>query len=267
MSASTFAAIAIGVGPWSSPLACPDVSLTTHAWPGLRLVELVAEGRRNAVWRGGLDGRAVAVRRSRRSPSSLRWELDLLRFLAERGVRVPAVVPTEAGEWSAGGVVVQEWLDGRPPSSDADRLAVAATLRRLHELTAGYGPQRPGCCTVVELRRRRRSVDADVDALPRTVRGPVLRELDAAAAVPLAVVHGDPGPSNIRIDADGTVGLLDWDESRIDATWLDLAGVGVRVLEPSEHARALRLADAWETVNGWSIERGYAEQRFARLGP
>ena len=30
---------------------------------------------------------------------------------------------------------------------------------------------------------------------------------------PQAVVHGDPGPANIRISADGA-GLLDWDEAR-----------------------------------------------------
>ena len=32
--------------------------------------------------------------------------------------------------------------------------------------------------------------------------------------VAISVVHGDPGRSNIRISNDGTVGLLDFDESR-----------------------------------------------------
>ena len=37
-----------------------------------------------------------------------------------------------------------------------------------------------------------------------------------------AVVHGDPCAANVRVSADG-IGLLDWDEARVDHPDLDLA--------------------------------------------
>lgn len=51
-----------------------------------------------------------------------------------------------------------------------------------------------------------------------------------------------PGPSNIRIGADGRVGLLDWDEARVDLTWHDLSNLGVQVLDDREHFRSQDLA-------------------------
>ena len=49
----------------------------------------------------------------------------------------------------------------------------------------------------------------------------------------MAVVHGDPGPANIRLSADGP-GLPDWDESRVDYTDLDFAELPGDQLSASE---------------------------------
>ncbi len=64
---------------------------------------------------------------------------------------------------------------------------------------------------------------------------------------------------------DGRVGLLDWDESRVDAVHRDVANLGVRVLDDGEHQRALRCADAWEAANAWTAEPAYARRRLAQL--
>ena len=233
-------------------------------WPGLTVAEPLSGGSRNLVWLGDLDGRPVAVRRGRRSPESLAWELDLLGFLAEAGFRVPSIVPSADGSPSVDGVVVQEWLDGRPPSSDADWRSVADELRRLHRLTARHA-QRPGCVTVRQLAEERRSVDADLDAMPSQAADRLLVIFAEFADVPLAVVHGDPGPENIRIGPDGSVGLLDWDESRVDLTWHDLSNLGIQVLTDEEHRRARRLSNAWEAANGWLREPDYARRRLQLL--
>lgn len=108
-------------------------------------------------------------------------------------------------------------------------------------------------------------MDADLDAMPVEARALVEAVFAYFADVPTAVVHGDPGASNIRMTPTGQVGLLDWDESRVDVTWHDLSNLGVSVLGPRQHQRALTLSDAWEAANAWTTEPGYATTRFARL--
>jgi Ser/Thr protein kinase RdoA (MazF antagonist) len=233
-------------------------------WPGIELREQLREGNRNEVWRATLRGRTVAVRRSRRSSASLAWELDLIGFLAEQGFRVPEVVPGAGGEPSIDGVVVQRWLDGVAPTEPTDWKAVASELVRLHQVTADFR-QRPGCCSVDELETMRRSVDADLDAMPADQASTVVAVFRRFAGHDRAVIHGDPGPSNIRIAADGRVGLLDWDESRVDVTWHDLSNLGTLVLDELDHRQAARLSDAWEAANGWIAEPDYARRRLANL--
>jgi Ser/Thr protein kinase RdoA (MazF antagonist) len=84
------------------------------------------------------------------------------------------------------------------------------------------------------------------------------------AGTPEAVVHGDPGASNIRVSEDG-VGLLDWDEARVDSTDLDVAELPSADLPPQRLALARRAATAWEAANGWTVEPSYARRQLALL--
>lgn len=235
-----------------------------NAWGGLRLLEPVQGGHRNDVWQAKLGDRLVAVRRSGRSEESLAWEINLLDFLAGHDFVVPKVVNAEDGRLSVDGIVVQEWLAGRPPSTKDDWFQVAGELQRLHRLTVGY-EQRPGCAAVHRLRHQRRSVDADLDALPNGVADELLTIFESFDSAPVAVVHGDPGAPNIRIGDDDSVGLLDWDESRVGVTWHDLSNLGVQVLGDAEHNRAQALSHAWEAANGWLVEPGYSRRRLNEL--
>jgi Ser/Thr protein kinase RdoA (MazF antagonist) len=240
------------------------MSLDVAAWPGLRLAARVLEGNRNEVWRGSIDGRAVSIRQSRRTEPSLDWELDLIAHLDSLGFTVPTVVAAGDGSRHVGRVVVQRWLDGHAPVSTNDWHLVAVTLQQLHRATVGYR-QRPGCCAVSELLTSSLSVDADMAAMPPDVAREVLGVFGDVASMPVSVIHGDPTDANIRIGADGTVGLLDFDESRVDVAWHDLSNLGVQVLDEDDHRRALRLSDAWETANAWVAEPAYALTRLAAL--
>ena len=196
--------------------------------------------------------------------ASLAWELDLMERLSVAGFLVPVTHPADDGRASIGGVVVQSWLDGRAPETEADWRAVVAELQRLHLALARHD-QRPECAAVSQLAHARRSVDADLDAIPAAVVDRAIEVFAACADVPTAVIHGDPTPGNIRITPGGRVGLIDWDESRVDHVWHDLSNLGVQVLDDSSHARAEQLSHAWEAVNAWAIEPGYARRRFAQL--
>jgi len=216
------------------------------------------------VWQGSLNGQTVAVRQSRRSPASLSWELDLITFLDQHDFVVPTVVFTDEGARSASGVVVQRWINGTEPSSDHDWILIAHELQRLHSLTRGY-QQRPGCCTTAQLVKQHQSLDADLGAMPTEVAATLMQVFAEFGDVPAAVIHGDPWEANLRITSTGRVGLLDWDESRVDLTWHDLSPLGVTVLAPEDHRRSQRLSHAWEAANGWAVEPDYAIQRYAQL--
>ena len=240
------------------------MDLDTTPWPGLTYVEEITEGSRNRVWRGVLGAIDVSVRESRRSLLSLDWELDLIEYLDDLGFLVASVIRTRHGARHNGGVVVQRWLPGRAPESQRDWLAVAACLQALHRATTAY-PQRPDCLTVTELTVQSRSLDADLRVLPADVAADVLAAFATVSDCATSVVHGDPGAANLRITEAGDVGLLDFDESRVDVTWHDLSNLGICVLDPADHVRARRLSDAWETANGWTLENAHAQRRLESL--
>ena len=80
-------------------------------------------------------------------------------------------------------------------------------------------------------------------------------------------MHGDPSPSNILIDGD-RVGLLDWDEARVDSPLLDLGALPEAELAglPTDDFRlAQRAAVAWEVAVCWQLEGDYARRRLKEL--
>lgn len=238
-------------------------------WPGLELTGPVDAGARSRVWRGRRHGEAVAIRHSRRAAGSLDWELDLLGLLDANGFTVPTVVAADDGRPHVDGVVVQRWLAGAQPATASDWRLIGRELVRLHALTADH-PQRPGCCRVDELHRHRRSVDADLDRVPAAVAELAVEIFASVADAPVGVVHGDVHATNLRIGADGLVGFLDWDESRVDVVWHDLsvldAGLlGAAGLDRVTTERASVLSHAWEVVNAWTAEPDYARHRLGLL--
>lgn len=211
-----------------------------------------------------LDGETVVVRRSRRSPDALDWELDLLEFLARHDFVVPTARPTTSGRRHVDGMVVTRWIDGRAPTGEDDWNAVADQLDRLHRLTAGWA-QRPGFRSARQLLTEPRGGDVDLSSMPRSAVQRVRAAWASLPDVADVVVHGDPGPGNIRIGDDGRIGLLDWDEARVDSAWFDLADLPIRRLPPDSVTVAAAAAHAWEAANGWNIEPNYARWRLELL--
>jgi len=232
------------------------------AWGPVTVVGRLGGGNRNDVLeiRRGME--RLVARRSRRAPASLDWEVDLLDYLAGHGLRVPAIVPALDGQRHVGDGVVQAWLDGAAPTG-RDWPAVAETLRRLHAVTANW-PQRPGFASTRKLLSVDRGGDVDLSAMPEAAVAACRDAWRPIAGRPEAVVHGDPGAANIRI-ADGEIGLLDWDEARVDCVDLDLAELPAAGLPPGRLAEARRAATAWEAANGWIVEPTYARRRLELL--
>jgi Ser/Thr protein kinase RdoA (MazF antagonist) len=227
------------------------------AWGEVTVLGRLGGGNRQVVLEGRRGGERVAVRRSGRSVASLGWEIELLDRLAGAGFLVPVMLPALDGRRHVNGVVVQAWLDGTPPGP-GDWPAVAAELGRLHAVTAGW-PQRPGAVSTSDLIQADRGGDVDLTELPAEGVSACRRAWAALAGRPRAVVHGDPGPGNIRMSRGGA-GLLDWDEARVDYTALDLADL------PGQADRSAWIAvRAWEAASGWRAEPDYARGQLALL--
>jgi Ser/Thr protein kinase RdoA (MazF antagonist) len=232
------------------------------AWRQPEVIGPLGGGNRNLLLEIRLGGRRLVARTSRRDPAGLDWELGLLDHLARSGLRVPETVPAADGRRHVDSVTVQAWLDGMPPAA-ADWPAVSAALRRLHALTSGW-PQRPGSASTRQLLTADRGGDADLSAMPPDAAAACRSAWARLAGTPEAVVHGDPGPGNIRVSSDG-IGLLDWDEARVDYTDLDLADLPGSDLSPVRLDAAWRAVTAWEAASGWMIEPGYARRQLELL--
>ena len=157
---------------------------------------------------------------------------------------------------------MQTWLAGREPGP-GDWPAVAAELRKLHELTADW-PQRPGFASTAELLTRDRGGDVVLCKMPADAVAACRHAWAKLDRARHCVIHGDPGPANIRVTSDGP-GFLDWDEARVDCTDLDLAELPGQHLPPARLAVARTAATAWEAANGWLVEPSYARRQLALL--
>lgn len=247
--------------------------MTTHAdlqkalepWGAVE-VEAEVSGLRNSVWRIRLRGERCIARQNARGGEVLDWELNLLDTLHEHGFTVPLPIATASGERRIGGLVVLSFIEGREPEGKRDEELVGDELRRLHSLLPAR-PQRPGFRTCHDLIKTDTGGDVDMSLLPPEVAA-LCR--DAWAALPdttRGIVHGDPSPSNIRIDGD-RVGLLDWDEARIDSPLLDLGALpnaDAAGLSPADFDRARRASVAWEVAVCWQLESDYARRRLREL--
>lgn len=250
----------------------PDVS----ACPGVELGDPLTGGSRAPVFRARQDGQLLVVKVSPRTPASLAWELELLRTLDHAGLRVPVTVPTVDGQDSRDGVVVQTFLPGHPPRTPQDWDRVAAFITRVHDLTPAW-PQRPGSLGIRQLLTQDRGGDVDLTAMPapaaalvRSCWRELLAQLDASPVARTqrgrtCVVHGDLGTSAVLVHA-GEIGVIDWDEARVDFPVLDLIGIPGHARPPGVDPVVTQLASlAWETATCWVPEPRHASDLLDQL--
>jgi Ser/Thr protein kinase RdoA (MazF antagonist) len=201
-----------------------DLAIRLSPWGVTAHVEArLSGGNRNAVWAVRVHGVRYAARVSARPASALEWEIRLLDYLRECGMRVPTALRTLDGRTHAYGLVLWTWMEGDASASEADWRLVAAELELLHRLTRAW-VQRPGFRSTRELLERPAGGDVRLDLMPRDAVRRVRGAWRPLRDEPVSVVHGDPGRSNVRI-CGKRAGLIDWDEARVDASVLDLAAL------------------------------------------
>jgi Ser/Thr protein kinase RdoA (MazF antagonist) len=214
------------------------------------------------VWAVEVHRKRGTLRRSRRPVDALEWELDLIEFVSRHGVGAPNLVPNVAGERSWQHFFVTSWVDGWRPQTDADWTRVADALRRMHELTRDW-TQRPTFASTSDLLTREVGGDVDLSRMPLEAVSLCRAAWAAIAGSPVSAIHGDPR-GNVFMTSDGVM-FIDWDETRLDASVLDLADLPGDHIPMSESRAVRRAASAWEAAVSWDWERDYAQRRLAEL--
>ena len=227
-------------------------------------LEPLTGGVANDVWSVRVGGRLAVGRLGTRPDDDLAWETNLLRHLDGAGLAVPVPLPTTDGRLFVDGLSVMTFVEGHPPSTADDWRRVAATVRRLHDLTDGW-PQRPGWRSSTELLTADTGTKVDLTAMPAEAVARCRAAWARLRSRPTCVVHGDLNPGNIRI-TDTRVALIDWDEAHVDVTDLDLALPGnAAALDAEAYDIATQASAAWEAAVCWDDD--YARSRLAEVRP
>ena len=226
-------------------------------------IEPLTGGVANDVWRVRVNGHLAVGRLSSRSDADLEWETELVQYLDREGLTVPAPIPTTDGRLFAEGLVVMTHLDGAPPETETDWRRVAATLRRLHELTEGR-PQRPGWRSSTDLLHAESGTKIDLGAMPPEGVARCRAAWARLAGRQTCVVHGDPNNrGNVLMTAE-RVALIDWDEAHVDVPDLDLVlPHNAAGLDEIAYDIAAQASAAWEAAVCWDDE--HAVKRLAEV--
>ena len=233
-------------------------------WGDVQRLERLAGGVANDVWSLRVNGQLAVGRLGTRSDADLDWETGLMLHLDRHGLTVPVPIPARDGRLFAEGLVVMRYVEGEPPQSEADWRRVAETLRHLHRLTADW-PQRPGWKSSIDLLHADKGTRIDLNAMPAEAVARCRAAWARLAGRPMAVVHGDPNPRNIRITAD-RVALIDWDEAHVDVSDLDLnLPHNAADHTPDMRDHVYQASAAWEAAVCW--RDAHAEEQLARVRP
>jgi Ser/Thr protein kinase RdoA (MazF antagonist) len=230
------------------------------------------------IWQVVRDGVAAILRRTAIdalfSVEDLRWQHQLQRMLADRGLPVPEPVPVFDGEtamgWEDWAWEVLTYLPGRPLAWQAQPTLrdVGALIARFHTASADLAVvgQRPTVVPLGELSARVH-LDAIDASLPDAPRRSLFRrhlaevedrlgELGTAACSP-ELVHGDLTTLNVLVDGSPArvSGLIDFNNAYLE---MPLADLGFSLWQAGRPAHDDYTLDAQRVTD---LVRGYDGQR------
>lgn len=229
-----------------------------------RRIKRFTNGVANEVWSVTIRDQKAVARLGSRSDAGLQWETNLLIFLDRNGICVPKPIPTLDGRLFANGLVVMEHLDGTTPKTKDDWKRVTETIRHVHELTKDW-PQRPGWKSSIDLINSNSGTKIDLTAMPAEGVKRCRNAWRKIEGLPQSVVHGDLNPGNILMSGD-KVALIDWDESRVDVSSLDLAlSHNAAEIDADRLEKISQAVSAWEAAVCWDDD--YSKKRLAEVKP
>jgi homoserine kinase type II len=218
-----------------------------YALGGLKAARRTKHGFVNDNWIVDTErGRYFLKRRHPRLrwPDLVRVQHDLVEWLRQAGLLVPAVVPTATGETLLvrGGEFyeIHAYIEGEPYSHDrpAHLEEAALILAHYHTHVEGFAPQvlcdqgelySPAVLsTILGHLTGAWQLDREPD-LAQAARQLEAQAADLAAcfaghgALPHRVIHGDYYAGNLLFDGDRIIGIVDYDKARWQPRVVELA--------------------------------------------
>jgi len=209
-------------------------------------------GHRNTAFRTeGLTQDRV-FKTTRRSEAALRWLEPIHKSAAQSGFCVPRAIPSRNGNLIESGWTCEPFLVGHT-FSPIEMPQITPLIKDFHARLTGH-PQRPGFLSATALTKHGKGGDVDLTALPPRLAD-ICKQVWATLQ-PTTVVHADLNPSNLIHSKNCEIGLIDWDECRVDAPIFDIGQTSKR------EELALK---SWETACSWQLEPSYARSLLAEV--
>jgi Ser/Thr protein kinase RdoA (MazF antagonist) len=214
-----------------------------------------------------VDGLTAVARLSRRSEAGLDWELALMSRLRDAGIVTPHVVPTRDGRHRVGALVVVTRVAGEPPSTAQDWADVAAAAGKVHRATVDW-PQRPGRCSVLDLRELDGDDEIDLTDVPADVQNVCRTAWSRLTGSSTSVVVGDVSAGNVRMTEAGPV-FLDWAMAHVDVVDLEVVSLpeDATSLPGRRRWQAGQGASAVAAVASWNEDPVAARGRLDEIEP
>jgi len=212
-------------------------------------------GHRNAAFRvSGANGECV-LKSTRRNEAAMNWLVDIHSIARDCGIVVPVLLKGQNGCFVQKGWTLEIFINGvHPDALPTDWLQ--SVMARFHSATRNVG-QRPTFVSTNDLLHLRTGGDVDLDLMPADLVQALRKAWRAVSSSPQSVVHGNINVSNIVAIPNGDFAILDWDESRFDFSFCDIAQFSIE----SANAKALRAVQAYEIACSWQVEPEYAKQQ------
>lgn len=181
------------------------------------------------------------------NPRDLPFFLDLLQYVAKRGVACPKPVPrndgTLFGELAGKQASLVSFLHGKSRSiiRNPHAASVGQALGQLHRAADGFSGTRANALTLSGWQQLHANIAGRFDEIQPGLEAMVAAEIAYAAqhfprneALPQGIIHADLFPDNVFFEEDDVSGIIDFYFACNDALAYDVA----------------------ITLNAWCFERG-----------
>lgn len=229
-----------------------------HLWSLSTPIEKLMGGHRNTAFRTTGLRQNFVFKTTRRSVAAIDWLGEVHDLAQKAGILVPKLLQSTRGNLVENGWTCEPFLAGRAFIA-TDMHLLRPHIEKFHQLTKNT-VQRPGFLCAKELLIKNKGGDVDFSAMPEDITRICRLAWSGIALEKRAVIHGDLNPANLILGRDRKIGVLDWDECRVDTPDFDIGQI-----MPKPDIR-LRLAlNAWEVACSWRLEPEYARECAARL--